>query len=79
MASHDMPWRMFSISSIYGNFAEIKESFRNPIMGVTVNYPTQGFGDYHGTVNVPNPPPAGFFNVISGAFVQQPNPFQVPR
>jgi uncharacterized protein RhaS with RHS repeats len=49
------------------------------IPGVTVNSPTPGFGDYHGTVNVPNPPPAGFFNVISGAFVPQPNPFQVPR
>jgi RHS repeat-associated protein len=49
------------------------------IPGVTVNSPTPGFGDYHGTFNVPNPPPAGFFNVISGAFVPQPNPFQVPR
>ena len=49
------------------------------IPGVTVNSPTPGFGDYHGTVNVPNPPPAGFFNVISGAFVPQPNPFQVSR
>jgi RHS repeat-associated protein len=44
------------------------------IPGVTVNSPTPGFGDYHGTVNVPNPPPAGFFNVISGTFVPQPKP-----
>jgi len=49
------------------------------IPGVTVNFPTPGRGDYHGTVNVPNPAPPGFFTVISGAFVQQPNPFQVPR
>ena len=33
MASHVMPWRMFLISSIYGNFAEIKESYRNPMTG----------------------------------------------
>jgi hypothetical protein len=49
------------------------------IPGVTVNFPTPGRGDYHGTVNVPNPPPPGFFNAISGAFRPQPNPFPVPR
>ena len=49
------------------------------IPGVSVNFPTPGRGDYHGTVNVPNPTPPGFFSVISGAFVQQPNPFPVLR
>jgi hypothetical protein len=49
------------------------------IPGVTVNSPTPGFGDYHGTVNVPNPPPAGLFDAIAGSFTQQPNPFPVRR
>jgi hypothetical protein len=49
------------------------------IPGVTVNAPTPGFGTYHGTVNVPNPPPPGMFNAISGAFTQQPNPYVTPR
>jgi RHS repeat-associated protein len=49
------------------------------IPGVVVRFPTPGYGDYHGTVNVPNPPPSGFFDVVSGAFVPQPNPFPVPR
>jgi hypothetical protein len=48
------------------------------IPGVSVNAPTPGRGDYHGTVNVPNPPPAGFFNQIQGAFARQPNPHPVP-
>jgi hypothetical protein len=39
MASHDMPWWMFSISSIYGNFAEIKKLRRNPMMGVLCECP----------------------------------------
>jgi len=46
---------------------------------VTVNSPTPGRGDYHGTVNVPNPTPEGFFNIISGAFIQQPNPYPTSR
>ena len=45
------------------------------IPGVTVNFPTPGAGAYHGTVNVPNPPPPGIFTAISGAFTQQRNPY----
>lgn len=48
------------------------------IPGVNVNAPTPGYGDYHGTVNVPNPPPPGLFNAISGVFAQKSNPFPVP-
>lgn len=49
------------------------------IPGVTVNFPTPGFGEYHGTVNVPNPPPPGFFEAISGAFERRTNPYPNPR
>ena len=49
------------------------------IPGVTVNAPTPGFGTYHGTVNVPNPPSPGIFTTISGAFTQMPNPYVTPR
>jgi RHS repeat-associated protein len=49
------------------------------IPGVSVNFPTPGRGDYHGTVNVPNPPPVGLFDVISGVFRPQPNPFPTQR
>jgi hypothetical protein len=49
------------------------------IPGVTVNFPTPGFGDYHGTVNIPDPPPPGIFNAISGVFNRTPNPYRVPR
>jgi uncharacterized protein RhaS with RHS repeats len=45
------------------------------IPGVTVNFPTPGGGRYHGTVNVPNPPPPGIFLAISGTFVRRQNPF----
>ena len=40
------------------------------IPDVTVNAPTPRYGTYHGTVNVPNPPPSGIFNAISRAFIQ---------
>lgn len=46
---------------------------------VTVNFPTPGFGDNHGTVNIPNPPPDGIFDDISNVFDQQSNSFPVPR
>ncbi|MBN9064178.1 MAG: RHS repeat-associated core domain-containing protein, partial [Rhizobiales bacterium] len=49
------------------------------IPGVVVRWPTPGAGDYHGTVNIPYPPPAGIFNLISSQFQQQRNPFPVPR
>jgi RHS repeat-associated protein len=49
------------------------------IPGVTINFPTPGHGSYHGTVNVPHPPPPGIFESISGVFTQQPNPYPIPR
>ncbi len=49
------------------------------IPGVVVNWPTVGFGAYHGTVNIPDPPPPLIFEAISGAFTQSPNPYVVPR
>ena len=49
------------------------------IPGVTVNWPTPGYGDYHGTVNLPNPPPPGIFNVISAQFNRMQNPYPTPR
>jgi hypothetical protein len=49
------------------------------IPGVTVTAPTPGFGDYHGTVNLPNPPPSGLFDAIHDVFAQKPNPYVVPR
>lgn len=45
--------------------------------GVVVNRPTPGRGDYHGTVNVPNPPPPGFFKEVSEKFTTIRNPYQV--
>ena len=50
-----------------------------PIPGVTVIAPTPGFGAYHGTVTLPDPPPPGLFETISAAFTQKPNPYVVPR
>jgi hypothetical protein len=49
------------------------------IPGVTVSTPTPGFGAYHGTVNLPNPPPPGLFDAIRDAFTQKPNPYVIPR
>jgi hypothetical protein len=49
------------------------------IPGVSVNWPTPGAGDYHGTVNLPNPPPPGIFGLISSQFNRIPNPHPVPR
>ncbi len=49
------------------------------IPGVTVNAPTPGYGDYHGTVNLPYPPPPGIFDAIAAAFVRMPNPYPTPR
>jgi hypothetical protein len=44
-------------------------------LGLQVNFPTPGQGEYHGTVIVPNPPPPGIFNAISGAFRPRTNPY----
>jgi RHS repeat-associated protein len=49
------------------------------IPGVTVTFPTPGGGRYHGTVNVPNPPPPGFYDLIASQFTRRPNPFPAPR
>ncbi len=49
------------------------------IPGVTVNWPTPGAGSYHGTVNVPNPPPPGTFEAISKVFAPVLNPHRVAR
>lgn len=46
------------------------------IPGVTVATGTPGRGAYHGTVNVPYPPPPGIFEALSGVFTQQPNPYR---
>jgi hypothetical protein len=61
----------------YGQFSVTTVPQLEEIPGVNVNFPTPGGGQYHGTVNVPNPAPPGIFNTISGAFQQQSNPFQV--
>ena len=47
------------------------------IPGVEVNWPTPGRGDYHGTVNVTNPPPPGLFDAISAIFRQRTNPYPI--
>lgn len=49
------------------------------IPSVTVIAPTPGFGAYHGTVTLPDPPPPGLFEAISAVFTQKPNPHVVPR
>jgi hypothetical protein len=49
------------------------------IPGVTVNWPTPGYGQYHGTVNIPYPPPPGIYDAISAVFTRRDNPYPVPR
>ncbi len=49
------------------------------IPGVVVNWSTVGYGAYHGTVNIPDPPPLLICEAISRAFRQRPNPYVVPR
>lgn len=42
-------------------------------LGVTINAPTPGAGDHHGTVIIPYPPPPGLFESLSRCFAQRSN------
>lgn len=61
----------------YGSYSYTTIEQLESIPGVSVNYPTQGQGAYHGTVNVPNPPARDLFATISDQFTTIPNPYCV--
>jgi RHS repeat-associated protein len=62
----------------YGKYSYTTVQQLQAIPGVAVNFPTEGRGTYHGTVNVPYPAPPGLFEAIAGVFQQvSPNPFRV--
>ena len=60
----------------YGSYSYTTVEQLESIPGLRVNYPTQGNGAYHGTVNLPNPPPAGLFATISSRFTAILNPYR---